>query len=549
MLMNPILGFYGIQDQSGFDYPVETHDHAICRIEDGCVVRHIALERWTRRKHDNQLHAHVEKLAELGFFSAGESPIVACADSFSGRAFISSNGRWRVEASPFDPLSEQPIRARGCILSKEIEAWIVPHELSHIGSSLPFLGRWSDDTLLIHYDGAASQSCCSAWLWRNGQLKLLHFGWDLFAAVSEYGTNELAMAMLGHGWHNFLSVPGKLMGLAAWGCPDPEVRNWLDRHNWFVRLQKEERDFAHAARTELGWLGEFHPDDQLIRTVAACFQQRFEESVLAFVGKFRESTGARRLVLTGGGAHNLPTNQLISDQLGFEDVFVPPCAGDDGLALGAASIAYFLRYGALSVHSPFLNNLGTVPLAEQPLDVVNRIADAIAEGRIVGTCLGAAELGPRALGHRSLLVRPTTEDARRLSVARKQREPWRPVAPLILAELADRFFEGSPSTSALARYMLGRFPARDVTRLAAPGVVHADGTARVQVVDESPELRPLRALLTTLYERYQIPCVVNTSFNCRGEPIVQTLDQARESGRQLGIDLLWHDGGIESPCT
>ncbi len=543
--MKPIVGLYGIQDRQDDPHPLETHDHAICRIEEGRVVRHLALERWTRRKHDNRLHAHIEELASLGFLARGEQAVLACADSFVGRAFVSQGGRWRVEAPPADELAEQPVPARAHVMGHELEAWVVPHELAHLSASLPFLGVWEDGTLLVHMDGAASRSCCSAWLWRGGHLRLLHHGWDLSEPVAGFGANNLAQALVGHTWQTFLAVPGKLMGLAAWGRPDPEIRAWLDRHSWFARLPGGSGSFEEAARIELRWDGQLSPADPLIRTIAACFQERFEDAVAGYVERFAVETGARRLVLAGGGALNLRSNQRIADAGWFDHVFVPPCAGDDGLALGAAALMSLLRDGPLATHGPFLNDVGAPALGDPTGADLCAIADAIAAGRVVGTCLGAAEIGPRALGHRSLFVRPTEADAKRLSVELKGREPWRPVAPLVLAELADGLFEGTPSGSALAEYMLGRFVARPTAAEHAPGVVHADGTARVQVIGASPDLRPVRRMLEALWERHRIPCVVNTSFNCRGEPLVQTLAQARDSAARMGVDLLWHAGGVE----
>jgi carbamoyltransferase len=543
--MKPIIGLYGIQDRKDGPHPLETHDHAICRIEDGRVVRHLALERWTRRKHDNRLHVHIEELAPLGFLARSEQATLACADSFVGRAFVSQGGRWRVEAPPADTLAERPVQARAHVMGRELDAWIVPHELAHLSSSLPFLGSWEDGTLLVHVDGAASRSCCSAWLWREGRLRLLHHGWDLSEPVAGYGTNNLAQALVGHTWQTFLAVPGKLMGLAAWGRPAPEVRAWLDRHGWFARLREGLGPFEQAARKELGWDGQFTPNDPLIRTIAACFQERFEDAVLGYVEQFAVATSAKRLVLAGGGALNLPSNQRLADAGWFDHVFVPPCASDDGLALGAASLVSLLRDGPLTTHGPFLNDVGAPALGDTTEADICALADAIASGRVVGTCLGAGEVGPRALGHRSLLVRPTEADAKRLSVTLKGREPWRPVAPLVLAELADDLFEGAPSKSSLAEFMLGRFVAKPAAHTHAPGVVHADGTARVQTVGTSPQLRPIRRLLEALWERHRIPCVVNTSFNRRGEPLVQTLAHAREAAAPLGVELLWQPNGVE----
>jgi carbamoyltransferase len=541
--MKPIVGLYGIQDRQPGPAPLETHDHALCRVEAGRVVEHIALERHTRRRHDNRLHAWIEALAPYGYAAPGEEVILACADSFVGRSFISAGGRWRVEAAPATELCAALVPARAHVHGREQEAWIVPHELAHVGASLPFLGGWEDGTLLVHLDGAASLSCCSAWEWAEGSLTRLAAGWDLAEPVAGYGTNNLAQALVGHTWREFLQVPGKLMALAAYGEPDPELAAWLARHDWFARMRGGPHPFLDAARRELGWSGTLTPSDRLVRNIAACFQLRFEDAVVAWIEQVRRTSGARRLVIAGGGALNLPTNQRLCDLGWFDHVFVPPCPGDDGLGLGAAALVAWLHGGALDRHSPFLNTTGSPPLPVAP-DVVP-IADALAQGAIVATCLGPGEVGPRALGRRSLLALPSVHAVQRVSVTAKGREAWRPVAPIVLAELAGRLFSGAPEKSPLAPYMLGRFAADERAYREAPGIVHVDGTARVQTVGHEPDLRPIRRLLEALWERHGIPCLANTSFNVRGEPLVQTLEDARTTAAALGVDLLWHGHGLE----
>jgi carbamoyltransferase len=121
----------------------------------------------------------------------------------------------------------------------------------------------------------------------------------------------------------------------------------------------------------------------------------------------------------------------------------------------------------------------------------------------------------------------------------KGREPYRPVAPIALPEEADRLFEGRPSSSELARFMLRSFPATEECRRLAPGVVHVDGTARVQVVPEhEPELAWLRHVLELLRREHSVPCLINTSFNGRGEPLVHTRQDALATARRLGVDAL-----------
>lgn len=536
--MKPIVGMYGIQDRQPGPTPLETHDHALCRIEGRRVVEHIALERHTRRRHDNRLHAWIEALAPYGYAAPGEDLILACADSFVGRSFISAGGRWRVEAAPATELRPALVPARAHVDGRDQEAWIVPHELAHLGASLPFLGGWEDGTLLVHFDGAASLSCCSAWEWAGGALRRLAAGWDLAGPVAGYGTNNLAQALVGHTWREFLQVPGKLMALAAYGEPNPELAAWLDRHDWFARMRGGPDLFLDAARRDLGWSGTLSPSDPLVQRIAACFQRRFEDAVVGWVEQVRRTSGARRLVLAGGGALNLQTNQRLCDLGWFDHVFVPPCPGDDGLGLGAAAMVAWLHGGALDRHSPFLNTTGSPPFPSDP-DVAP-IADALARGAILATCLGPAEVGPRALGRRSLLALPSVDAVRRVSVTAKGREAWRPVAPIVLAELAGRLFSGAPERSPLAPYMLGRFRTEERAHREAPGIVHVDGTARVQTVGHEPELLPIRRLLEALWERHGIPCLANTSFNARGEPLVQTLEDAQTTAAALGVDLLWH---------
>jgi carbamoyltransferase len=171
-------------------------------------------------------------------------------------------------------------------------------------------------------------------------------------------------------------------------------------------------------------------------------------------------------------------------------------------------------------------------------DFIETIADDLAAGRIVGWMQGAAELGPRALGHRSLLAAPHSAAMRdRLNRDIKYREEFRPFAPVVTAEAADRYFDLPPGGARLARFMSGVFPVRPQWRKDLAAVTHVDGTARVQVLDQAMD-PIIHALLEAYGRRTGMPVLLNTSFNLAGEPIVTKAIEGYTTFRRSGVDVL-----------
>jgi carbamoyltransferase len=175
-----------------------------------------------------------------------------------------------------------------------------------------------------------------------------------------------------------------------------------------------------------------------------------------------------------------------------------------------------------------------------------RVAEALAEGRVVGWMDGASELGPRALGNRSILAAPHDRATRdRLNSRIKRREEFRPFAPAVPVEVAERYFELAPGGTRLGRYMSGVFPVRGRWRERLAAVTHVDGTARLQTVD--PEMSPrFHALLHAYGARTGVPILLNTSFNLAGEPIVNRAVEGYSTVRRSDIDLLVVGDGIVS---
>jgi carbamoyltransferase len=241
-------------------------------------------------------------------------------------------------------------------------------------------------------------------------------------------------------------------------------------------------------------------------------------------------------------------------EAGFERIFVPPAPGDAGCALGAALWADRIAFGRPDrpvPDHPFwgpeivdadLERLATEDgLPGKRLDeadLIERVADTLFDGGIVGWMHGAAEFGPRALGHRSILAAPHDAAMRdRLNRDIKYREEFRPFAPVVPIEHADRYFELPPGAARLGRFMSGVFPVRPEWRARLAAITHIDGSARVQLLDR--EMAPRLLALIEAYERRSgIPILLNTSFNLAGEPIVTTAAEGYSTFRRSGIDLL-----------
>ncbi len=268
----------------------------------------------------------------------------------------------------------------------------------------------------------------------------------------------------------------------------------------------------------------------------------------------RQESGLPDLCLGGGVALNGLANARILSESGFERVFVPPAPGDAGCALGAALYAdrMYLHNPDRDVPDhPFWGpSVDATELARaaredgqavedlDDLALIDRTADELAADRIVGWMDGACEFGPRALGHRSILAAPHRREMRdRLNRDIKHREAFRPFAPVVPAEVANRYFDLPPGGSRLAKFMSGVFPVRPEWREQLGAITHVDGSARVQVLER--EMAPrLYALLEAYGRRSGIPVLLNTSFNVAGEPIVCRALEGYSTFRRCGIDVL-----------
>jgi carbamoyltransferase len=364
----------------------------------------------------------------------------------------------------------------------------------------------------------------------------------------------------------------KVMGLAAYGRPTmvEQVQKLIHRtpDGAFV-LDMDYFEYHTSARRSYSsrFVDLFGPprsryepidlataEGRRFADCAASVQQVLEDTLVDIARALRRETGLQDVCLGGGVALNVVANARILAESGFERVFVPSAPGDAGCALGAALYADRIYFGNpdrdVPDHPFWGPEVDAKELARaaredgqgvEELDdavLVDRIADELARGAIVGWMDGASEFGPRALGHRSILAAPHAADMRdRINRDIKYREEFRPFAPVTPIETADRYFELPPGGARLARFMSGVFRVRPEWRAQLAAITHVDGSARVQALERGMAPR-LYSLLEAYGRRTGIPVLLNTSFNVAGEPIVTRALEGYSTFRRCGIDAL-----------
>ena len=285
-----------------------------------------------------------------------------------------------------------------------------------------------------------------------------------------------------------------MMGMAAYGDP----KKYFDVVNsYFPKIDEQKYNF-HTGITD--WPVEAVGQDRF--DIAAAVQAVFEARLIDFMGFARTLTRKDNLVFMGGVALNSKANTMLWDM--FKDVWIMPNPGDAGSALGAAAAMYGKH---LDWRGPYLGS--HIP-GEYPVD---KIIDALIRDKIAPVASGRAEYGPRALGNRSILADPRDPDIKDKVNTIKKRELFRPFAPVVLEEEAHLWFDMDYASP----YM--QYTPRALQARMMPSVVHADGTSRVQTVNES-EHPGLYAVLKKWNSLTGVPVLLNTSLNIKGQPIL-----------------------------
>lgn len=298
-------------------------------------------------------------------------------------------------------------------------------------------------------------------------------------------------------------------------------------------------------------VSEVTPENQKYADIALAMQLVTEDIFKKLAKFLQRETDTKYLCMAGGVTLNCVANGYLSYENAFENIYVQPAANDAGTAIGAAFLIWHQKLGKprqAANKSPYIgpeftNDEIQVALGEYELnykkqtDVASTTAHLLADGNVIAWFQGRMEIGPRALGNRSLLADPRRADVTEMmNVKVKHREAFRPFCPSVLAEKADEWFELPEPMPAVADYMLGAFRARKEKAEEIPAVVHFDGTSRIQAVRSDTNPR-FHQLLTEMEKRTGVPVLLNTSFNDQ-EPIVCTPEDAVKTFLKTHIDYL-----------
>jgi carbamoyltransferase len=546
------------------------HDTSACIVCDGALLVAIEEERLTRKKHawEFPLHAISRCLQSAGM---GLADIDSIAVSFKPTHKVLPRAAYAL-AHPAGAASFISKEFGGAYLKQRAfwnwyrgswpeprrgpKVFFLEHHASHAVGS--FLVSPYERAAVLSIDGSGEWATSWLGVAEGTSYKCLHRSYfpmslgSFYEAVTQYcgfRTNY---------------DEGKTMGLAAWGDPErfgPIVRE-------MVRIDEDggiHVDLSYFAYQFWGerWCSQkfydtFGPprDPQAGRNefeqrhmdVAAAFQRTLEERALELCRLLKRRTGAKNVVLAGGVALNSVMNGRIVRESGFRDAYIMPAAGDNGTAIGAAFYVHNCILGGSRSYAhldPYVgpgyseDRLASIIRecklkATRHEDIAQHTAKLLHGGSIVGWYQGRMEIGPRALGNRSILANPTLKEMKpRLNADVKHREAFRPFAPAVPRESKGAYF----ATEVDDPFMLKVCVVLPEHRSRLPAITHVDGTARLQTVDR--EVNPLfHDLLVRFGELSGTPVLLNTSFNIMGEPIVESPYDAIRCFFSTGIDYL-----------
>jgi carbamoyltransferase len=542
------------------------HDAAAAIVVDGRVVAAAAEERFNRQKHSGAFpHRALRFCLDRAGLELDDVDEIAHAFDYAPlkEIFALDPTSARLYAEVFSREALLAELRTACPDFPPERFTQVNHHLCHAAST--YLTSGWDECLAIVIDAIGETQSVSVFHGDEGRLEKLR---EIPANDSIGILYSLVTLHLGF---DFNSDEYKIMGLAPYGDPQhyAEVFQKLVkcRPDGSVRIPplrlNQTRDEREQYLRTRAWLTEHlmpprHPDAPITQDhcdAAAALQACLDQAILHICGHFGQSTGLRRLALAGGVALNCTANGRLMKSGLFDEIYVQPASGDDGAAVGAA------LYRA-SLASPIRNERFPTPLLGPAYDrdaveaaigifadrvQVRRFGDLlatcieaarqIAQGRVIAWDRGRMEFGPRALGARSILADPGDPEMRdRINAMVKKREGFRPFAPAVTIEQVDRWFNVPPLTS--LAYMTFTVDVREEFRAALPAITHVNGSARVQTVsqNDNPDFHLLLREVGKVSGREM---VLNTSFNVKGQPIVNTPAEAIETFLGTGIDALF----------
>ena len=557
------------------------HDSAACILKDGKIIAAAQEERFTRKKHDASYpHNAIEfvlkysklKLSDVNQIVFFEKPflkferILETYVAFAPKGFVSFSKAmplWIKEKLFQKNLLFNKLKLHDKEYRSDKNIFFSDHHLSHASSA--FFPSPFDEAVVLTADGVGEWATTTIAVGKNENLEIIkeiHFPHSLgllYSAFTYYTGFKVN------------SGEYKLMGLAPYGNPiyEHKIKQLIDiKEDGTFRLDQKYFNYAtgltmtnnsfnklfgqNPRNPKKENITQFHMD------IAASIQKVTEEIMIKLVKAIRQEFGIRNLCLAGGVALNCVANGKILKEKIFDNVWIQPAAGDAGGSLGAALALWHIENGNKRIvnsnddmNGSYLGNEFTQEEIEKELNfaeanfevldyenIINKTAELISNEKVIGWFQGRMEFGPRALGCRSILGDPRSDKMQKnLNLKIKYRESFRPFAPSILREDLSNWFNINVDSP----YML--FVADIITekkikmtkeqeelfginklnnkRSEIPAVTHIDYSARIQTVSKKTN-KPYYDLISKFKEKTGCPLLVNTSFNVRGEPIVNT---------------------------
>ncbi|OGH21753.1 MAG: hypothetical protein A3F31_04895 [Candidatus Levybacteria bacterium RIFCSPHIGHO2_12_FULL_38_12] len=549
-----------------------SHDTSVVLIENGTVLYAAGNERFSRKKMDRSIPIQaLRDCLKYTHTAPGEIDKVVFVGDSLPRAFLNrfkelsvvpiiTRGEYFIWWKKLHYILREIIIATGIptffyrdfipriVLKKELHGYkgtysCVHHHLAHSYSTY-YTSLW-EECLVMAIEGSGLNETMSIFKVTNGKwVKLM----ESRLPNSAGRFYELATQLLGF---NLYRHAGKVTGLAAYGNPEKAY------HKIKELISVEGENLNLNIRTFFKWhIGYFltHQLPLELSTyskedIAAAFQRRLEECVLEIVKKVAQETGIRRLAIAGGVAANVKLNQKLHELKEIDEIHIHQAMGDDGLALGAALHTAFLH----GFKPGKLNTLYLGPdFSDQEIhkalkkynvqytkekNIEKKVAQLVADGKVVARFNGRMEYGPRALGNRSILYQTTDKTVNDWLNKRLKRTEFMPFAPVTLEEYAKKCYKNVKGAEYPARFMTLTFACTDYMKKVSPAVVHVDGTARPQIIRKEDNTNYYK-IVEEYFKITKIPSLVNTSFNMHEEPIVCTPDDALRAFLSGELDYL-----------
>ncbi len=572
------------------------HDASAVLLRDGEIIAAAEEERFSRKKHDYNFPEQAIQFClargginsqDLDYISFFEKPFVkferllfSILQTFprSRRVFQESMMNWLTEKLWVKNLIREKLGV------SEEKILFSEHHLSHAAST--FLCSPFEEAAILTVDGVGEWATATYGVGKGTEITIhneikfphsLGLLYSAFTAFLGFEVNEgeyKVMGMAPFGRPKYLDKVYKLIQVERDGSFQLDMDYFTFHHSTNRTYSKKFVDLFGPPRSpealfftlDSGYptyfgakpsnYTELVSENQHYADIAASIQVATEEILLKMANHVHRETGLTKLCMAGGVALNSVANGRILLETPFEELYIQPSAGDGGGAMGAALWAYHTILGhprrfvlehaywgeehSQGVIEAFLRQYN---ISYQRFDdeekLIHQVVDCLEAGKVVGWFQGRSEWGPRALGNRSILADPRRADMKDIVNTKiKFREPFRPFAPSVLEEQTAKYFAlPDPSRHYPARFMLYVVDVKEDKRAVIPAITHVDGTGRLQTVNSRTNPRYYH-LIKQFGEATGVPVVLNTSFNLKGEPIVNTPHEAFSTFSRCGMDVL-----------